>query len=72
MIDHFSAAGGMIAQHGAENRSQADTKWQHHPWELQRNGKYGFGVTLDSSNPSRAAKYKVRVRCKTKVLDVGR
>jgi hypothetical protein len=44
---------------------------QPEPWKLYSTSKLGFGVTLDS-HASRAKKYKVRLRIKYKVLDIGR
>jgi hypothetical protein len=41
-----------------------------HPWELHK--QLGYGVTLDSSHPGRTKQYKVRLRVRTQVLNVGR
>jgi hypothetical protein len=41
------------------------------PWKKHKQ-QLGYGVTLDWSHPGRAKQYKVRLRLRSKVLNVGR
>jgi hypothetical protein len=50
---------------------QSTDPQQPEPWKLYSTSKLGFGVTLDT-HANRAKKYKVRLRIKHKVMDIGR
>jgi hypothetical protein len=50
---------------------QGTDQEEQEPWKLYSTSKLGFGVTMDT-HASRAKKYKVRLRIKYKVMDIGR